>query len=77
MLTQKARQAAAAAGGVAEAAAGEDAGAPYLTLVASLPTTIYTLFGVADMHLSYVVFRFPFSAAAFPHYVAGGLICYH
>ena len=35
--------------------------APYLDLVGSVPTTIYSVFGVADMHLSYVVLRFPFA----------------
>ena len=69
----RARQVA-AAGGIAEAAAGEDAGGPYLDLAASLPTTIYALFGEADMHLSYVVFRFPFSGATFPHFIAEAVI---
>ena len=65
---------AAAAGGIGEAAAGEAPGRPYMDLVASLPTTIYTLYGVADMHLSYVVFRFPFSGATFAHYVAEAVV---
>jgi hypothetical protein len=64
----------AAAGGIAEAAAGETPGRPFMDLVASLPTTIYTLYGVADMHLSYVVFRFPFEGGEFPHYVAEAVV---
>ena len=69
----RARQVA-AAGGIAEAAAGEEPGAPYMDLVASLPTTIYSLNGVADMHLSYVVFRFPFAGTTFPHFVAEAVL---
>ena len=65
---------AAAAGGIAEAAAGETPGRPFMDLVASLTTTIYTLYGVADMHLSYVVFRFPFEGGEFPHYVAEAVV---
>ena len=65
-----------AAGQVAEATAGEDPGGPYpyLDLVASLPTTIFSLYGEPDMHLSYVVFRFPFSGATFPHFIAEAVI---
>ena len=64
-----------AAAGAGMSPAHEGAGdTEFLSLVASLPTTIYSVFGVADMHLSYVVFRMVFAGREFAHFIAEAVL---